>query len=257
MRRFFVDPQLLQDDVLALPDEIVHHVRVLRLSSGDEILLLDGHGACCHCRLLEVTRHEVRVQVMSRWQEEDDSFPVQILQGLPKGDKIDLVLQKGTELGVSHFTPVIAGRSVPRGEAGRNDKRLERWQRIVQEAARQCRRPCLPQLDPPLNLSDAVHGCAAPLRLMLWEKGAVPLSKRLPADRPASAAVLVGPEGGFSEAEADLALAAGFLPVSLGPRILRTETAGIAVASVLQYLYGDFGRDPLLLQRRSLSWEDS
>jgi len=257
MRRFFVDPQQLQGEQLELPTEVAHHVKVLRLGVGDDILLLDGLGNCCHCQLLSLDRREAWAKVLSRWQETETAFPVQILQGLPKGDKIDLVLQKGTELGVGRFTPVLSGRSVPHGKEERVDKRLERWQRIVQEAARQCRRPCLPLLDPPLPLTEALQHCSASLRLMLWEKGAIPLAARLPVDRPTSAAVLVGPEGGFSNSEADLALAEGFLPVSLGPRILRTETAGIAVASVLQHLYGDFGRDQSPVQGRSLSWEDS
>jgi 16S rRNA (uracil1498-N3)-methyltransferase len=153
---------------------------------------------------------------------------------------MDLVLQKGTELGVSIFVPVLAGRSVSRPGTGQ-EKRQVRWERIVKEAARQCRRPCLPHLASPVPLAQALAECHADLRLMLWEEENRPLAEALPSAAPRQAAILVGPEGGFSPQEAELARLSGFLPVRIGPRILRTETAGFAVASILQYLYGDLG----------------
>lgn len=151
---------------------------------------------------------------------------------------MELVLQKGTELGVCAFTPVLTGRSIPGGE-GSEGNRMKRWRRVLDEAARQCRRAYLPRLDAPLSLADALTGSQEELRLLLWEKGALPLAEALPAHRPINAAVLIGPEGGFSDEEAALAMKAGFLPVGLGPRILRTETAGLALAAILQFHYGD------------------
>jgi 16S rRNA (uracil1498-N3)-methyltransferase len=165
---------------------------------------------------------------------------VRLIQGLPKGDKMDLILQKGTELGISRFTPLLSGRSVPRLNQDRRDNRRQRWLKIIEEASRQSRRPCLPRLDE-VETFDEVLKADEGLKLLLWEETCQPLAQVLPTDPPGSAALLVGPEGGFAEAEVARATQAGFVPVSLGPRILRTETAGFTLAAILQYLYGDIG----------------
>lgn len=241
MRRFFVPPENLLGEEVLLPGETSHHLgSVLRLGPGEEVLLLDGLGTLCRCRIETLSRRQGTARVLERWHEEESAFPVRLVQALPKGDKLDLILQKGTELGVTAFVPVSAGRSIARPAEGRS----ERWERIVREAARQCRRPRLPIVAPPVPLTEALADCTEDLRLMLWEKESRPLADILPAAPPRNAAVLIGPEGGFSDQEAEAARGAGFVPVSIGPRILRTETAGFAVASILQYLYGDLGGRP-------------
>ena len=158
-----------------------------------------------------------------------------------KGDKMEMILQKGTELGINSFSPVWSERSIPAATSGRETKKRQRWQRIVTEAARQSRRPILPCCDPPRPLEAVLDDCNAELKLMLWEEGSQPLSQILKTEPPRDVALLVGPEGGFSPQEAEMARSHGFLPVHLGARILRTETAGFAVSAVLQYLYGDLG----------------
>lgn len=243
MLRFFVCPDMLQDDEVNLPEEVFHHLRVvLRRSEGEEILLLDGVGGVSRCRVDVLGKKGGKARILERWQEVETAFPVSLLQGLPKGDKFDLVLQKGTELGIGAFTPVLSERSVPVRGAEREDRRLQRWQRIVQEAARQCRRPRLPKLHAVQSLEEALASCQADLKLMLWEEESQPLAKVLNSRNPDDVAILVGPEGGFSTDEAATARRFGFVPVRCGPRILRSETAGFAVAAVLQYLYGDLGR---------------
>lgn len=242
MRRFFVSPTSLQQSVIPLEGDTFHHLsKVLRLTAGEEILLLDGQGNLCQCRIENLGRRSGEARVVQRWQESEAVLPIQLLQSLPKGDKMELILQKGTELGVTEFVPVLAGRSTPRLVADREESRQQRWERIIQEAARQCRRPVLPRLASATTLAEALSACTAELRLLPWEEESRPLAAVLPARRPASAAVLIGPEGGFSAAEAALASAAGFLPISLGRRILRSETAGFAVATILQHHYGDLG----------------
>lgn len=166
------------------------------------------------------------------------------MQALPKGDKLDLVLQKGTELGISCFQPLESDHAVPQLDAARRDKRQQRWQRIVNEAARQCRRSTLPEVEALKPLQQALTESTADLKLVLWEAGAVALAERLPPEPPDSVALLVGPEGGFSARELTEITNAGFQPVHLGPRILRTETAGLAATPVLQYLYGDWRQAP-------------
>jgi 16S rRNA (uracil1498-N3)-methyltransferase len=134
---------------------------------------------------------------------------------------MDLVLQKGTELGMTAFTPVLAERSIP--SADRGEKRRQRWERIIREAAQQSRRTYLPRLDKVLPLTDALRHCGEDLRLLLWEEESRPLADILPAVAPRDVAVLVGPEGGFSVGEVALARRAGFIPVSLGQRILAAK----------------------------------
>lgn len=239
--RFFVPAASLAGDPVTIDGEPLHHLRtVLRLGPGSEILLLDGTGACCRVRLMTVDRHQATATVIAHRFEQERPCPLRLLQALPKGDKFELVLQKGTELGVTVFQPVLSGRAVSRPEKGKP----ERWERIVAEAARQSRRPCLPQLEPLRPLAEALTQVDEPLRLVLWEQGARSLAEVLPAQAPTGVAVLVGPEGGFSAAEITDVGTAGFLPVHLGPRILRTETAGLAIAAVLQHLYGDWRQAP-------------
>ena len=235
MHRLFVAPEALQDAVVVISGDTYHHLSVLRLRVGDEILLLDGCGGLARGVLRQVSRSAAQAEVLERWEEKEELLPLRLLQGLPKGEKFEWLLEKGVELGISAFTPVVSERSQARGE------KFSRWQRIIQEAARQSRRPLLPTLEELRPLSQALAQTTETLRLMLWEEGSLPLNAALPSDIPASCALLVGPEGGFSPAEAQAAVAAGFVPVSLGKRILRTETAGMAVAAVLQNRYGDFG----------------
>lgn len=242
MRRFFVPPENLRIDPVPLTEEIVHHLgAVLRLPIGAEILLLDGAGGLCRCRIESLGRRGGTARRLECWREVESALPVRLLQGVPKGDKMDLVLQKGTELGLVAFTPVLAERSIPVPAAERGEKRRQRWERIIREAAQQSRRAQLPRLGAVLPLAEALGACGEELRLLLWEEESRPLAEVLPAAAPRDVAVLVGPEGGFSAAEVAAARGAGFVPVGLGPRILRSETAGLAIAAVLQYLYGDLG----------------
>ncbi len=241
-RRFFVAPEAVRAGQILLAPELLHHVnRVLRLNVGDEVLILDGRGGHFRCRLEDLAGRNGWATILDHWHEQEKHLGIRLVQALPKGEKYDLVLQKGTELGVTRFSPVWTERSVPQMDHKRAEKKQQRWQRIVAESARQSRRAVLPTCDPPSPFDTVLAGCEEGLKLMLWEEESLPLADRLPEKAPANAVILVGPEGGFSQAEADRARAAGFLPVSLGPRILRTETAGFAVTAVLEYLYGDFG----------------
>lgn len=242
-RRFFVEPDAVGPDRIALVPSVLRHIaKVLRLAAGDEVLILDGLGNHYRACLETVSGDKGSARIVEQWQAGEAVLPVRLIQALPKGDKFDLVLQKGTELGISRFSPVWSERSIPAISRQRKANKLQRWNRIVAESARQSRRPILPDCDEPLMLGQALKTCREELRLMLWEEGSSPLAGYLPESPPADVAILVGPEGGFSREEAEWAQDAGFRPVSLGPRILRTETAGFAVTAVLEYLYGDFGQ---------------
>ncbi len=241
-RHFFIQADAICNDLAILPPELANHIgTVLRLTEGDEIILLDGTGNHYRGTIDQLGKQTSEVQIIEHWLTEEQTIPLELIQGIPKGDKMETILQKGTELGVSRFTPVWSERSIPAPTASRQTKKQQRWQRIVSEAARQSRRPILPTCTLPCRLEEALTACQAELKLMLWEDGSSPLNTVLPEQTPRDVAILIGPEGGFSPEEADLARSKGFIPVNLGPRILRTETAGFAVSAVLQYLYGDFG----------------
>jgi len=238
MRRFFVPPELLSAGEFDLPEETLRHMQVLRLQPGMEVELLDGRGACCSCEILALERKRGTARVKNCRQVSEKALPLTLFQGLPKGDKFDLILQKGTELGLSRFVPTLCERCQPSGRG-----RPQRWQRIMSEAARQSRRMLLPRLDETTPLAEALTACDHELKLVPWEQSATPLAEVLPSQPPRDAAILVGPEGGLTSGEVEFAMRRGFRPVSLGERILRTETAGFAVAGILQYLYGDLGND--------------
>jgi 16S rRNA (uracil1498-N3)-methyltransferase len=240
MHRFFLpETQLLPDRTISLPAEVMRHLRtVLRLTAGSECEILDGAGQLARARILE----QAEVRILSVEKITPPYCRLSLIQGLPKGEKLELVLQKGTELGVAHFLPTQMERSVSRVKTDREQKRRQRWEKIIQEAARQSRQPYLPQLQLSRTLESALSAVEADLKLLLWEESGQPLEQVLPATAPRSVAVIVGPEGGITSDEALLAQTAGYLPVSIGPRILRTETAGLAIITVLQYLYGDLAK---------------
>lgn len=244
--RFFVPAETLQGDQVVIAGDPYHHLRnVLRCKPGHVVILLDGQGQCCEVELEQLQANRATTRVLRRWQEKDASLPITLLQALPKGDKFELILQKGTELGVSCFQPIETAHAVPNLNAARLSSREQRWQRIVSEAARQSRRAFLPEIKPLQTLTEALAEPSRDLKLVLWECGAVPLAKALPQAPPAGVRLLIGPEGGFSSAEIGAITAAGFQAVHLGPRILRTETAGLAATPILQYLYGDWQSPPV------------
>ena len=232
-------------DQLTISGDAHHHLHhVLRTRLGSVVTLLDGQGQCCEVELQAINKREALARVVRRWREKDCALPITLIQAVPKGDKFDLILQKGTELGVHCFQLVRTAHAVPQADAARMAKREQRWTRIVSEAARQCRRSFLPEVKPISGLADVISQRTDDLKILLWEAGSVPLAEALPEEQPCGVRLLVGPEGGFTADETELISAAGFRAAHLGPRILRTETAGLAATSILQYLYGDWHQPP-------------
>lgn len=243
VRRFFhPDLNVTLGGSLELREETCRHLtRVLRLGAGAEFELFDGQGKRLHCRLEDDGRH---AEILACHRAEKPRLFMELIQALPKGEKLELILQKGTELGVSRFALSASERTVTRIASGKEEARLARWQKIVQQACQQCGQMFPPAIALFPQLGAALSAAAGPLKLMLWEAAVTPLDQVLPAQPPAGISLLVGPEGGFSAAEAQVAEGVGFLPVRLGARILRTETAGLAILSILQYVYGDFCSAP-------------
>ena len=243
VRRFFQpDLKVEAGARLELAPEISHHLtRVLRLGAGAPFELFDGQGRRRHCQLEADGRH---AKVLACLPGEKPQLPIELIQALPKGEKLELILQKGTELGASRFILSTSERTVTRIAPEKVVARLDRWQKIIQQACQQCGQLFPPSVELRPQLKDALTAATGSLKLMLWEKATTPLNQLLPGYPPTAISLLVGPEGGFSAAEAQAAQEQGFLLVRLGSRILRTETAGLAILSILQYVYGDFCPDP-------------
>ena len=246
MRRFFVDENAIADGTATINGNLFCHMaRVLRLKIGTRVILSDGIGRRHVGYIEQIGKENLLIRI-----EESTSEPARpagpvmtLYQGLPKGSKMEFILQKSTELGVDVLAPFAAARSDVRLTAAREGQRLERWQRIIREAARQSTRTTIPQLHAVADFAAVLATATQSVKLLLWEEekanrlrsvlGSLPM--------PDSVAVVVGPEGGLSRDEAAAAIAAGFLPITLGSRILRSETAGLAILAVLQFFWGDMG----------------
>lgn len=240
--RFFISPTWLTPPTVTLHGETARQIQtVLRLRPGDEIIVLDNSGLEWQVRLSELRKNEVKGQVVSQQAAQGEPrLQLTLYQGMLKAQKFEWVLQKGTELGVSRFVPVICQRSVV-GKADDGSGKRARWERIIQEAAEQSRRGQLPRLEAALPLTAAIQAASrpmepAPLLVMPWEEASgLTLKSVLAEVKPATVGVFIGPEGGFTAAEADLAREAGVRLVTLGPRILRAETAALAICAVIFY----------------------
>lgn len=246
MRRFFVPPELLSSSCGIISGELFRHIStVLRLKPGASIILADGLGHEAVALIKDVGKEGMSVDLEPPYSvaADEGALLITLYQGLPKGEKMDLILQKATELGVSRIVPFNAERSVARLEGDRLEKRVCRWERIVQESARQSGRNSVPSVGFCGDLQELLRRDEGQLKLLLWEgereQGLREVVEK--TAKPESVSIIIGPEGGLSAAEAAKAESAGYLPVTLGRRILRTETAGLAVVSILQYIWGDLG----------------
>jgi 16S rRNA (uracil1498-N3)-methyltransferase len=246
MRRFLAPGADLSGDSLTIDGDLYGHlVRVLRLASGDSFILADGRGNRVEAEMGTVHRGSAVALVRRRLPVQDVAIggpAITIYHALPKGDKLDLIIEKGTELGAAAFVVFIGERSVARPDRTRIEGRLERWRRIALEAARQCGRSDVPGVVVADSLKEALNSSHQEVKLILWEEErAATLGPILREPPPASVGIVIGPEGGLSGEEVAAAQAAGYRSVSLGPRILRTETAGFAVLAILQASWGDMG----------------
>jgi len=225
----------------ALPTQAAHHAaKVLRLNIGDEITLFDGNGGEYAALINDLGKHGVTVQIGAhRAAERESPLSVTLAQAVSSGDKMDLTLQKATELGIARIQPLESVRSVVRLSGERADKRVAHWQGVVISACEQCGRNKIPEVAPISRFHDwlAVEE-KSHLRLML-SPGAPKHLRDLPKpEYPIT--LLVGPEGGLAPAEIASAQHAGYTPIRLGARILRTETAALAALAAMQVLWGDF-----------------
>lgn len=244
MRNFFLGPNSVSGDTATITGELYRHMaRVLRLKQGSEVKLTDDSGRQLCGVIEEVGAKSLTVRITATEQEpeQEQGLRITLYQGLPKGEKLDLILQKCTELGVAEVVTFDADRSIVKLRGERSAGRLERCEKIVQEAARQSGRRFAPKVVIGGSLDVVLREAAQTVKLLLWE-GEQTTGLRETFEgylSPESVAIVVGPEGGLSAEEVRQAIACGFTPVSLGRRILRTETAGLAMLSILQFYWGD------------------
>ena len=242
MYQFFVEPGQIQGRRVIITGSDVNHIRnVLRMKPGEEIAVSNGtDGREYRCGIESFTEDEVICSL--RFVKEDGvELPsrIHLFQGLPKADKMELIVQKAVELGAYEVIPVAARRCVVRLDEKKASSRISRWQGIAEAAAKQSRRGIIPQVHPVMNMREAVaYARTMEVKLIPYElaENMGHTKEILEAVKPGTdIAVFIGPEGGFEQEEIELAMAAGIEPVTLGRRILRTETAGLTVLSWLMY----------------------
>ncbi|WP_447938749.1 16S rRNA (uracil(1498)-N(3))-methyltransferase [Pseudoxanthomonas mexicana] len=240
LTRCYVDLPLRAGARIALPDANANHLaRVLRLREGDACVLFNGDGNDYDARIEAISKREVIVELQgSRAVDTESSLHVTLLQGIARGEKMDLILQKATELGVAAAIPVVAERTEVKLDAERAEKRVAHWRSVIASACEQSGRARLPALAAPTALNDAARGLEGDaVRLTLDPMGEVSLATVQVAT--GAVVVAIGPEGGWSPRDREILSAAGFIGLRLGPRILRTETAGLAAIAALQSRFGD------------------
>lgn len=221
-------------------DAANHIVRVLRLDSGDALVLFDGRGGEHAARIEELKRGAVVVEVGERSDMGRESpLSLTLAQGVSRGERMDWVMQKATELGVTRVVPLLTERTVVKLDAKQSQRKLQHWQGIATAACEQSGRTCIPEIAPPVGLHDFLRRDRemSGARLLLSPAGALRIGDLKKPD--GGMTVLIGPEGGLAEPEQRAALAAGFVAVRLGPRVLRTETAAVAALTLLQHQFGD------------------
>ena len=246
MRTFFLGDNEVVGDTVTVTGELYRHMaRVLRLKEGSEVALTDEGGLRLEGEIVEVGAKSLQVRIAKSCAAlpEQSGLRVTLYQGMPKGEKLDLILQKCTELGIAEVVTFDADRSIVKLTGERSATRLGRYQKIVQEAARQSGRRSAPKVTIGGSLAEVLSDARHTVRLLLWEAEQTTRLRETFQAHPApeGVAIVVGPEGGLSAEEVGQALSCGFTAVSLGERILRTETAGLAMLSILQFHWGDMG----------------
>ena len=241
MHHFFVTPEQVRENHIWIQGTDVNHIKnVLRMRIGEEVAVSNGQdGKAYHCRIASFEENSVRCELLSV-DTESTELPARIylFQGLPKGDKMELIIQKAVELGVTAIVPVAMSRCIVKLDGKDAAKKQARWQKIAAEAAGQSGRGIIPVVETPISWKQALSRFAAERTLLCYEGGGQPIGTLVtPADRAVS--LVVGPEGGFDVAEVEAVLQAGGKIATLGPRILRCETAPLAAIAVLMEKSGN------------------
>ena len=220
----------------------IHATKVLRLKVGDQFALFNGDGYDYVAKVIELSKHKTSVEIIDRYEVNHESpLKITLAQGIAAGDKMDWIIQKAVELGIQSIQPLLTERSIVKLDRERADKKLEHWRTVAISACEQTGRSIIPDILSPIHLVQWLSNqnqTANSLKLILTPAKAQNINH---LEKPSSPVVfMVGPEGGFSEKEMNLALSSSFVPVNFGKRVLRTETASVVALSIMQNLWGDF-----------------
>jgi 16S rRNA (uracil1498-N3)-methyltransferase len=246
MHKFFICKENIFGENLHITNEDVNHIyRVLRLNKGDIILVSDGEGREYISKIIDISKQTVVCEIVETYDNlSEPPVKITLYQGLPKAQKMELIIQKGVEIGVCRIQPIITQRVVVKTEGKDISNKLERWRKISEEAAKQSNRGVIPEVLEPITFDEAIEEFKnLDLSIVPYEKEKSNGLKRILLDNSSAKniGIIIGPEGGFDEFEIEKCIKNGIIPVTLGPRILRTETAGIAVSSMILYELGDMG----------------
>jgi 16S rRNA (uracil1498-N3)-methyltransferase len=252
MRRFFLDPAAIQDGQATITGTEANHIKnVLRLKPRDRICLVNGLGREFEAEIVQISAGEVRVCVVK-----ETLLPIRnkprflFAQAMLKDGKMDDLLRQLTEVGIDEWIPFFSRRSIPKPDPSRIAGRYERWGKIVKESVKQCRRTELPRLHEPVTMERIIEiGRSCDLKIIFWENETGAAKESLDPMRGKDCRnilAVVGPEGGFDPDEVKEAQQNGYISLGLGPRILKAETAALAAAVLIQYVFGDMGADLIL-----------
>ena len=237
--RIFTLQSLSLNTTIELEEVPSHHLsKVLRMQAGRELVLFNGQGGEYTAVIEAIAKKSVTVMLTDfRADNRQSPLQLELAIGISRGERMDWVLQKATELGVTKITPLLTERTEVKLGGERADKKLQHWQQTLISACEQCQRNLLPELNEPLLFEQWLTSVKSDLRFVLHHRD----SQKLPTqETPQSVTLLIGPEGGLSEREIQIALKNSFSALTLGPRVLRTETAPVAAISLVQFLWGDF-----------------
>ena len=244
MKRFFIEPSETIKEFPVIKGPEAHHIAgVFRLKPGDHILLVDGTGVEYEAEIAACAKNHVQVSIVRQCLPATEApVKITVAQGYLKDKKMDMLVRHLTELGIHCWIPVVTEFSVPNPERKKTNARRERWEQIAREAVKQCGRTRVPEILPPIHFSEALDTAeSSHAKIIFFENETAPFTQTVAGitRTPLDIFVFLGPEGGFSDEEITAAAACGFLSVSLGPRILRAETASIAACTLIQHLFGD------------------
>ncbi len=239
MHRFFINSDAIDENGARITGSDVHHIRdVLRLEVDSKIILLDESATEYEAVVSEMAADMIVAKIVSSRLPDQPTVKLALFQGLPKGRKFDTVVEKATELGVDIITPVLTERCVARPDSP-TDARLKRWRRIAEAAAKQSRRPTIPEVNELIDWSDLAEKLKSFDRVIFfWEAATTPIDEGLLKFDGDSLALIIGPEGGLAAREAESLLSIGAKPAWLGPRILRTETAPVVAVAIVNHILG-------------------
>jgi len=243
MNRFYHSKTININEIIFLDDFATHHaLKVLRLKKGDELILFNGDGYDFQGQIINIAKKRVEVMINSRRIVANESnLKVTLLQALISNEKMDLIIQKTTELGISEIQPIVCQRGIVKIKNDKIEKRLLHWKQVSIGACEQCGRAKIPVINKPENITkylEKIIMSDKSLKIIL-SPTAIKSLNEISYSIDQNIKVLIGPEGGFSKKELELATKKNFLPIKIGPRILRTETAPLSIMSILQYKYGD------------------